>query len=80
MYFKHDNYLKFTSNESKYWIETDKYFIPYGSAKHILVLSPGTTNVIASSSGLSNIAGVCTFSGITYNSTHNTISYDINYA
>lgn len=77
LYFKHDNYSKFTSNESKYWIATDKYFIPYGEEKRKLVLN-GT--VVDSAQSEFHDNDKRSFSGFNYSPGTNHFSYDIKYA
>ena len=53
IFFKYDNYQKFTSDETQYWCDTEKSFVDHEGVEHQLVWSGGEFGVVdAESSGL----------------------------
>lgn len=52
LFFKHDNYKKFTSNESSYWCATKKSYINHDGNETPLVLDEDTGEVKLDESGL----------------------------
>lgn len=85
LFFKHDNYTKFTSSTATYSCDTDKYYIDHFGNERQIVFVAGTletTNpeVKKHESGLDDVANVYTIEDISFYKISNKFEYFIHYS
>ena len=81
LFFTHDNYTNFTSNQIAYSCTTDKYFTDHNGIERSLCASDETMDAAAIKSALERgVSGyTIDLSSIKYFNTTNKFEYDINY-
>ena len=82
LFFKHDNYEKFTSDQTKYWCETQKTFIDHEGSPHQLVWADGEFGTVDPElSGLGESVefedGYVDQDSIQYIKQNNIVQYDV---
>ena len=77
MFFRHDDYVNFTHDESKYKCRTMKFYVDHEGIERLLYTNGG--NVNQQESGLVGIPGKYTVDGIRYYADENRIEYYIHY-
>ena len=48
LFFKHNNYEKFTSNEDAYWCKTEKIYVDHDGNSNVLYTTDNSINVPSS--------------------------------